>query len=277
MTDWAAVIEDDCAVPADQPLVLLVDELVGLLRSPDPLVRDEQACVVLSTWISEGVLDAQLSALGNKMANLLGDAAVQARTSAAAILAEIIARDTNEDLLDAAAIERWLGATEKWWPAEEDVRGYDDELGWLHALAQGADLTASLADSPRVTADSLSRLLDVIAERLLSESTTAPAQNEEDRIAYAVMRILLRDSITTEEFQAWTDRLAETWLEAEEGPSPGSQIAALAVLRALLVQVHLGIRGYGTDDPAQRPTDADTIEDQLLAVLSTVNSFTGAP
>jgi hypothetical protein len=56
MTDWAQVREADYAVPSDRSLEELVAELVSMLRSPDPVVRDRQAYAVLATWIGRGVL-----------------------------------------------------------------------------------------------------------------------------------------------------------------------------------------------------------------------------
>ncbi|NNG39004.1 DUF2785 domain-containing protein [Flexivirga sp. ID2601S] len=38
----------------------------------------------------------------------------------------------------------WTDAVLAWWPAEQDLRGYDEQLGWVHAVAHGADAVGAL-------------------------------------------------------------------------------------------------------------------------------------
>lgn len=74
MTDWALVRDGGFAVPAGRPVDELVAELVGMLRSPDPVVRDRQAYSTLATWIGRGVLsEDQLRALGDELVPRFGD------------------------------------------------------------------------------------------------------------------------------------------------------------------------------------------------------------
>ena len=44
----------------------------------------------------------------------------------------------------------WLAAFTSWYPAETDLRGYDQKLGWLHAVAHGADLLGAFGRCPQV-------------------------------------------------------------------------------------------------------------------------------
>ncbi|MGW5030708.1 DUF2785 domain-containing protein [Streptomyces nigra] len=41
------------------------------------------------------------------------------------------------------ATERWCAAFSAWYPQERDTPGWDDSLGWLHAVAHGADAVAA--------------------------------------------------------------------------------------------------------------------------------------
>ncbi|MBC9958070.1 DUF2785 domain-containing protein [Yimella sp. cx-51] len=50
--------------------------------------------------------------------------------------------------------------------ARGDTRGYDDELGWLHAVAHGADF---LGSSAKVGAATPSEVLQPIAYRLVHD------------------------------------------------------------------------------------------------------------
>lgn len=74
----------------------------------------------------------------------------KARTFAPLILASAVNRDTATGAghLDATTVRRWLNGFITWWVAETDIRGWDDELGWLHAVAHGADLAGAFGESP---------------------------------------------------------------------------------------------------------------------------------
>ncbi len=49
----------------------------------------------------------------------------------------------------------WVQAFERWYPAEADLGGYDERLGWLHAVAHGADLIGVLGADQRVRPERL--------------------------------------------------------------------------------------------------------------------------
>jgi uncharacterized protein (DUF934 family) len=72
VTDWAAVQANDFAAPEHREVAELVDELCAMLASPLPQVRDDTACTILTLWAARGVLDGQLRALGDLMAERLG-------------------------------------------------------------------------------------------------------------------------------------------------------------------------------------------------------------
>ncbi|WP_412537762.1 DUF2785 domain-containing protein [Longispora sp. K20-0274] len=132
MTDWKQIAESDHAVPQDRDVAELTAELSAALAHPDPKIRDGAPYGVLYRWISRGVLDDHLPALGDAMAARFGHAEIQARTFAPLVLAWVVDRRGAE--------ERWVDAFASWYPAETDLRGHDPELGWLHAVAHGADL-----------------------------------------------------------------------------------------------------------------------------------------
>jgi hypothetical protein len=281
-TDWTVVAEDEeCPIPSDRPLAVLVDELIEMLRSPDPVLRDELAYPILASWIDRGDLDPQLPVLGSRMTSLLSDPRIQARTFAAVVLAEIVHRDTSarqdgSALIPDATLLRWRDAFTSWWVAEEDLRGWDDELGWLHAIAHGADLLAAFAASPQLDNAGLAGLLDLVADRLLAPTDFALVQNEDDRVAYATMHVLLRDRLDVRIAQAWIDRLATVWTEAEPGPLATQESNTVAFLRALHIQLQLGVVTVGEDE-ARRPALADELDRYLLVALSSSNDLLGTP
>src|SRR5215217_5928180 len=153
VTDWAAVLASDCAVPAGSPVRVgeLVDELCDMLASPEPRVRDDTAYPVLAMWTARGVLDGRLAVLGDRLAATLRHPEIQARTFAAMILGWVVLRDARTGELAPECVPGWYAAFARWWRGERDLRGWDPGLGWLHAVAHGADALCAFARSPRMT------------------------------------------------------------------------------------------------------------------------------
>ncbi len=255
MMDWTGLIRADFAVPTDRDAA--VDELVGMLADQDPAVRDEQAYPVLLNWIRRGVLDGQLAAIGDRMLGRFEHPEVQARTFAPLILAAAVARDsaavardsaasdqedaagasTVADLLDAGTVRRWRDAFAAWWPGEAEIRGWDDRLGWLHAVAHGADLAGELGASPRLDGPAAADVLTLIAERVVAATDYRYAQMEEDRVAVAVAQILARPGLTVADATGWLEPVDRLFATGEPGPLPVPAANTFAVLRAVYVMV----------------------------------------
>jgi hypothetical protein len=89
MIDWRQVIRDGYPLPAGPARKAALGELSAALRSPDPVLRDEQALDVATRWIP-GLDSATRRRLGDEMAARLADPQIQARTFAALIMAVIV-------------------------------------------------------------------------------------------------------------------------------------------------------------------------------------------
>ncbi|MEV0839775.1 DUF2785 domain-containing protein [Actinocatenispora sera] len=235
MTDWAAVVTADFPVPDD--LGAAVAELLELLTSPDPEVRDWQAREVLRRWIERGVLDERLAALGDAMVERFTHPQVQARTFAPLILANTVDRATAAGLLDAATLAGWRSAFAGWWLTEPDVRGWDDELGWLHAVAHGSDVVVAFGRSPRTAAPELADLLTLVAERTVTRTDYRYAQQEEDRLARALAHTLARPELTEAQATGWLASIDRLFATGEPGPVPVEAANTFAVLRAAYVMI----------------------------------------
>ncbi|WP_236241619.1 DUF2785 domain-containing protein [Streptomyces sp. CC228A] len=232
---WQRVYEAGCAVPAGADLPALVDELAAALRDPDPAVRDGYPYVVLRTWIERDVVDGPLRArLGTVMAGRFEDPEIQARTFAPLVLDMIVRRGD----LDPA----WTAAFRRWYPAEEDLRGHDPALGWLHAVAHGADLLGTFGLHPQVPPADMPA---VAAARLLAPTDQLFAQQEDDRLAQAVARCLTRPDLTEAEATGWLDPL-EAHFAAGRPPGVPTTAAhtsnAMRTLRMLYLLADLGVR-----------------------------------
>ncbi|WBQ04896.1 DUF2785 domain-containing protein [Kribbella sp. CA-293567] len=262
MTDWAQVRANGFAVPAGRPVDELVAELSGMLRSPDPVVRDGQAYSTLATWIGEGVLDTDaLRALGDEMVGRFADPEIQARTFAPLILDAIV----SEGVFEPA----WVPPFERWYVAEEDLRGFDPKLGWLHAVAHGSDLLGALARVPAVEPVQMLRLG---VGRLLTPTEYVLRDLEDDRLGVALGVALTRPDLSKEDALGWLDPAVRAVVTT---PTAGFAPEISNTLRTLRV-VHLLVdHGVRLDDehPNVQIPHGDEVKAKLLEVFRAATPY----
>jgi hypothetical protein len=270
-----------------RPLPHDVGALVDDLRSPDPHVRDDVACRALAGRVAEGRLDEHLAALGDAAAGLLADQAVQARSFGALLLAQVVDRvnTVSSSIPDTGAtanvvrhidLVRWLIMFLSWYPDEQDLRGHDPELGWLHAVANGADTLGAFGGSPLLNTTDLMILLDVAAQRLHAPTAQHLTQLEDDRLGRAVMTILARGAVPAAETSAWIDRVAEPWRDRAPGAASAQLDNTIRFARTLHLQLTLGVRSE-PDGPVLPMPDRDELLRHLGAALADVGWLYGRP
>jgi hypothetical protein len=279
VTDWQHIQTGDFEVPGDRPLADLLPELLGMLRSPDPQVRDDTAFPVLATWTERGVLDGRLAELGDRLVERLGGAEIYERTFATLILAQVVLRDAQTGELDGKTVPGWLSVFSAWWRDETDLRGWDDQLGWLHAVAHGADTVRSFGRSPRLGRAGLLGLLDLVTGRMLTEHSYLWAHGEDDRVAYALATVLTRPELTAADATGWVDRVRQTIENGTPGPVPAFASNTLRTLVALYLYADRGVTWYGTDTDAPEAAvslpHGAVLKDRIAAMLRLVSPGLG--
>jgi Protein of unknown function (DUF2785) len=263
VADWQKVIDTGGSLPEAPARASDIAELCEALRSPDPVLRDEQALTLLVSWIP-GLDPAERHALGDTMAARFGDPEIQARTFAPLVLAAVVEQGDYEP--------SWLAAFAQWYPAETDLRGYDPELGWLHAVAHGADLLGTFGLCPHADP---APLLGLAADRLLARTSYLFAHQEDDRLAFAIGRTLTRQELSEADTAGWLDPIAAEFAAGEPGPVPPFAANTMRTLRALYLLADRGVRpewNSGTPVPLRH---RETLRERLAAVLALVAPFTG--
>ncbi|RYJ04627.1 MAG: DUF2785 domain-containing protein [Actinomycetales bacterium] len=199
---WQAVMQTGRRVPIDRSLDESTVELIEMLGHPNPRLREDLAYPLLTTWLAEGVYDDLLTGLGDGVLPGLryglghdGDVSVIRRSYSALLLAEVVGRDNQAHLLASETVLGWGDHATSWYVREQDHRGWLPEQGWAHAIAHGADLLGALARSRHFGRLELTVLLDVIADRVLQPTSHIWRHGEDDRLAYAVMTLLHRNSL----------------------------------------------------------------------------------
>jgi len=271
MTDWRNILASDCAAPADRPLQELTDELVTMLAAPDPAVRDDVAYPVLALWTGRGVLDRQLAKLGDVLADRIGAGPIYQRSFAAMSLSWVILRDATTAELSDVQVLGWLDTFGSWWTSETDLRGWDADLGWLHAIAHGADLLRAFGRSPRLGGQQLRGLLDLAAGRLLSVHGYLWADGEDDRLGYALASVLTRSELTAADATCWLAMIHDAIERGEPGPVPAWAANTLRTLGALYVFADRGVTWYdpraGAMGDAVALPHAGLVKDAVADVL----------
>lgn len=275
---WAEVVARDFAVPTDRPLTDLTAELTRLLGAPDPRERHEVAVAVLLTWIDRGVYDDLLPGLGDGIARGLDvglgeqdTASVFRRSLCAVVLAACIDRDSERpggrDLLTADQVLGWGDRVMTWLLRERDLRAFVPGQGLAHAVAHGADALAALARSPRCGELELTVVLDVVADRVLTEAPQRFLGGEVDRLAEAVLHVLRRDLLGLDVLEPWVNRIAAEAVPVQRSLDEDPYLRpadAQAFLRALHLQLALA-----PQPPAVR-------SDLLLVLIDALRRTNGA-
>jgi hypothetical protein len=263
VTDWDQIAAAGFAVPAEANVDALTADLAEAMADPDPRVRDGAAYAVLATWIERGVLDRQLNWLGSTMAARFEDARIQARTFAALVLAWVVERGAYD--------EAWTRAFADWYPAETDLRGYDARLGWLHAVAHGADLLGVLGRDPRVRPE---WMLELGTRRMLADTQFVWRDSEDDRLGYAMALILARPHLTIAHSTSWLDLIDQKFATAEPGPVPPYASNTIRTLRMLYLLADRGVRAE-EGAPAQQLAHRNQVIDKVAKSLAAVSWFAG--
>jgi Protein of unknown function (DUF2785) len=203
-------------VPEGESAFALARELSGLLGSPDPELRDNLAYVILATWVEQGKFSQPelLGLLDEWRANLrsgLGESgtdSVLKRSFSALCLASLAEYDLKTPFLGALRYRTLLVDAQAYIREERDIRGYDENKGWIHATAHAADLLKYLVGNSLFTKNDQQSVLVTIAEKFSSVSEVY-TQREQDRLAQIVVAIVKRADFDGASFNAWLERLRE--------------------------------------------------------------------
>lgn len=256
---WSSIAAEGFPFPEGVPASRLSDELSAMLVSPDPKVRDDQAYAAAARWIGEGRLDEVLENLGDTAVERFTHPEIQARTFAPLVLRCVLARAVAAPgAVPEAAAERWYAPFTAWYPTERDTRGWDDSLGWLHAVAHGADAAAAFAQAlPGRRAE----LLELCARRMTAAAGYRYVQLEDARLAHATGRILLVPGLSAEQATGWLSVVAKALEAGGYGPVPPWAFSTFATLQSLHLHLTRGLAEGGV------PSHAAVVAEEVATVL----------
>lgn len=186
----------------------LAHELLPCLGAANSELRDTYGYGLYTYWLRSDRLSVETRTfLLHALTDNLDAPNSLLRSFSALILSELLRADAMESFISADARRVLFDATRLALAAENDFRGLDAELGWVHPIAHMADVLWRFALLPAFSAEEARGILELVRARAATDET-AFHNNEGDRLA-RVMAVLIRTEVLGE-------REIVTWLAGFE-------------------------------------------------------------
>ena len=234
---WQSIIDNEYVIPPDFMVQTLTSELLSYLGSGDPALREGTAYAILDAWIhrdyySHIELRKMIIRLLHHLTIGLGEQQSDTifwRSFSLLVLTEIVYHDLTHPTLSEIEVQQVLEQVLVYLASEQDLRGYDLERGWMHAIAHAADLLWVLAQHRYVTTSDLSRIMNALAKKITAPVAHVYLYDEEERLIRTVMGMLQRDLLTLRDLSAWLELLIHprertSWNENFEGSESGKMM-----------------------------------------------------
>jgi len=221
--------------------------LLDCLSDPDPWLRDAVTFDALQNWMRTGRLDdATLRSLRVKLLALLAappDAAGFTQPFAALVLAEVARVDRLRGNLSDEERAALVTQGARWLTEWRDVRAYDEQEGWRHGVAHGADLMLQLSLNKRLQRPQADALLGAIASQVMPSGNGAWRHGETDRLAAPIFYLAQGPLLATADWDRWFTELA---VRRQRTPVNGATLAQKHNLSIFLNSLYVAVQEAGT-------------------------------
>jgi len=224
--------------------------MLDCLADPDPALRDDSAFEAIQFLLRGQQLDvATMQTLRARLLAMLraDDAQGFAQPFAALTLAEVVRADRIAPFMSEAERASVVSAATAYLGGVRDYRGFDEQQGWRHGVAHGADLMLQLAVHPALGKQAHQAILSAVATQL-----GAPARQghfyrygEGERLMASVFYLARRGEIDDAAWAAWFAALA-----APPGPFTQASLAQRHNLKSFLQPLYVALAESG--DASQR-------------------------
>lgn len=233
---------EGAAVVDEGGRLALAVELVDCLGHPEPSLRDGIAYGLIADWMRAGAFDAEgLRTLREALYEALdgpeGDGF--ARPFAALVLSEVARTDRVAPWMDPAERDGMLDRATDYVAGVRDYRGHDNDAGWRHGVAHGADWLMQLALNPALDRAQGDRILAAVAEQAVPESAHAYVFGEPQRLARPVLALARSGLYDDADWRAWFAALPPRIGDAELAYADTDWLARRHDLVAFLTGLHV--------------------------------------
>jgi hypothetical protein len=216
--DYGATREDI------QALVPVMLKFIGV---PDSELRDKLIYSTLATWIYRGNFSSnELQELLQQVLDnehlfyKLGEEntdSVFTRAFSVLLLPPVLWYHCQQPFLTSEILKGTLQKVMFYLYSEKDLRGYEREKGWAHAVAHTAGALGGFVECKEIGRDELIRILELITQ-VASTEKSVYTHGEDERLSFTVINIFRRSELKTEEKVAWLESFT---LEVQKaGPMP---------------------------------------------------------
>ena len=184
--------------------------MLKYIGDPDGELRDSLIYEILVQWIEDkkyfsnkelyDLLDTIISDeflfynIGSE-----GDDSVLRRSFSALLVNPIVCVHLQEPFIDKDMIIKVKNNLNRYLNEEKDLRGYDKEKGWVHALAHVSDALNAILCCEGITEDICKEIL-VSIERRLCEGKGYFTAEEDERLVHILYYNILEDNLLDNEY-----------------------------------------------------------------------------
>lgn len=228
-----------------------LDWLLTHIGDPDPQVRDQLVYASLAHALIDGLISTkqahwlftetqtrglQTLALDPSLDNSRAGSLTRSFTSLLHALLLYV------DGLDGHALHDCLTPDQRidlfdliltYLPRETDFRGYQEPVGWVHALAHGADYLQVASCHPHFPKEKLSKVLDLIAS-LIQTIPQVLTAGEPGRLAAVLLANLSLGRLDQDQLVTWLPQLT---VDGDDHLSYAKQLNCQALLSQLYLQL----------------------------------------
>lgn len=234
--------QQDFALADDALRDTLAMGLLDCLGDPDPALRDGIAYEGIAAWLRADQLNEELRGqMRDRLYVLLSEDDPEGfrQPFTALLLSEVARTDRLQPWMSgkerAVMVERAVGYLQ----SVRDYRGFDNEQGWRHGVAHGADWLLQLALNEQVDRAQAEAMLAAIASQVVPESAHAYVYGEPGRLARPVIYLARRGLLEDAQWQAWFAALPPRLGEPAQAYADGAWLARRHDLMAFLMSVYL--------------------------------------
>ena len=207
------IVSQDYNLPVGKDEFEAVQEVISILGSTDPELRDELGYSVLNRWL------LTKDFLNNKQLEILLDQAfsekmlfykigesntdsVFLRSFSSLLIALLLIRDNRNEFLHMENYQQVITKVAAYCELEKDDRGYIEKKGWAHAPAHIADVIDECVKS-RYTGIKECELLMNASLSLIQNGKEVFTAEEDERISLAVCSMVEQNKVPISILMEW--------------------------------------------------------------------------
>jgi hypothetical protein len=123
------------------------------------------------------------------------------------ILTEIIYFDLTHPSFTDVEVQKIVEQALDYFKSEQDLRGFDLEKGWIHAVAHSADLFFVLARNRYASVSDLESIMYALQEKITAPVVHIYLYDEEQRLVRTTMGVLERNLLNLPFLTTWLEYL----------------------------------------------------------------------